>query len=29
MKKLFTVDDFMVAYISAMGYSFGYTIPRQ
>ena len=27
MKKLFTVDDFMVAFISAMGYGFGYTIP--
>ncbi len=27
MKKLFTIDDFMVAFISAMGYGFGYTIP--
>ena len=27
MKKLFTIDDFAVAFISAMGYGFGYTIP--
>ena len=27
MKKIFTIDDFMVAFISAMGYGFGYTIP--
>jgi len=27
MKKLFTIDDFMVAFISALGYGFGYTIP--
>ena len=27
MKKLFTIDDFMVAFVSAMGYGFGYTIP--
>ena len=27
MKKLFTIDDFAVAYISAMGYGFGYTVP--
>ena len=23
MKKLFTLDDFMVAFISALGYGFG------
>ncbi len=28
MKKLFTVDDFMVAFISALGYGFGETIAR-
>ena len=27
LKKLFTIDDFMVAFISALGYGFGYTIP--
>ena len=27
MKKLFKIDDFMVAFISALGYGFGYTIP--
>ena len=27
MKKLFTIDDFAVAFISAMGYGFGYMIP--
>lgn len=27
MRKLFTIDDFMVAFISAMGYGLGYTIP--
>ena len=27
MKKLFTIDDFMVAFISALGYGLGYTIP--
>ena len=26
MKKLFTIDDFMVAFISALGYGFGETI---
>ena len=26
-KKLFTIDDFMVAFISALGYGFGYSIP--
>ena len=26
MKKLFTIDDFMVALIAALGYGFGYTI---
>ena len=28
MKKLFTIDDFMVAFISALGYGFGETITR-
>ncbi len=28
MKKLFTVDDFMVAFVSALGYGFGETIAR-
>ena len=28
MKKLFTVDDFMVAFIAALGYGFGETIAR-
>ena len=28
MKKLFTIDDFAVAFISAMGYGFGYMIPK-
>ena len=28
MKKLFTIDDFMVAAISALGYGFGETIAR-
>ena len=27
MKTLFTIDDFMVAFISALGYGLGYTIP--
>ena len=27
MRKLFTIDDFMVAFIAALGYGFGYTIP--
>ena len=27
MKKLFTIDDFAIAFVSAMGYGFGYTIP--
>ena len=27
MRKLFTIDDFMVAFISALGYGLGYTIP--
>lgn len=26
MKKLFTIDDFVVAFISALGYGFGETI---
>ena len=29
MKKLFTIDDFMVAFISALGYGFGYSIPMR
>ena len=28
MRKLFTIDDFMVAFISALGYGFGETIAR-
>ena len=28
MKKLFTIDDFMVAFISALGYGFGETIAK-
>ena len=28
MKKLFTVDDFMIAFISAMGYGFGAAISK-
>ncbi len=28
MKKLFTVDDFMVALVSALGYGFGETIAK-
>lgn len=28
MKKLFTVDDFMVAFVSALGYGFGETIAK-
>lgn len=28
MKKLFTIDDFMVAFISALGYGFGETIAQ-
>ena len=28
MKKLFTIDDFMVAFIAALGYGFGETIAR-
>ena len=27
MKKLYTIDDFMIAFISALGYGFGYNIP--
>lgn len=26
MKKLFTVDDFMIAFISALGYGFGESV---
>ena len=29
MKKLFTIDDFMVAFIAALGYGFGYSIPMR
>ena len=28
MKKLFTVDDFMIAFVSALGYGLGYEIPK-
>ena len=28
MKKLFTIDDFMIAFVSALGYGFGERIPR-
>lgn len=28
MKKLFTVDDFMIAFVSALGYGFGESIAR-
>ena len=28
MKKLFTIDDFAVAFISALGYGFGETVAR-
>ena len=28
MKKLFTFDDIMVAFISALGYGFGETIAK-
>ena len=28
MKKLFTIDDFMIAFIAALGYGFGETISR-
>lgn len=28
MRKLFTIDDFMVAFISALGYGYGETIAR-
>ena len=28
MKKLFTVDDFAVAFVAALGYGFGETISR-
>lgn len=29
MKKLFTIDDIMVAFIPALGYGFGYIIPKR
>ena len=29
MKKLFTIDDFMVAFIAALGYGLGYSIPMR
>ena len=28
MKQLFTIDDFMVAFISALGYGYGYTLSK-
>ena len=28
MKKLFTIDDFMIALMSSLGYGFGFTIPK-
>lgn len=28
MKKIFTIDDIMVAFVSALGYGFGYTITK-
>lgn len=28
MKKLFTIDDFMVAFIAALGYGFGENIAK-
>ena len=28
MKRLFSIDDFMVAFIAALGYGFGETIAR-
>lgn len=28
MKKLFMVDDFMIAFVSALGYGLGYEIPK-
>ena len=28
MKKLFTIDDFIIAFISALGYGFGETIAQ-
>ena len=28
MKKLFTIDDFMVAFMSAMGYGLGYALAK-
>ena len=29
MKKLFTIDDIMVAFIPALGYGFGYIVPKR
>ena len=29
MKKLFTIDDFMVAFMSAMGYGLGYSLAKK
>ena len=26
MKKLFTIDDFMIALIAALGYGYGYAL---
>ena len=28
MKKLFTIDDFMIAFVSALGYGYGETISK-
>ena len=28
MRKLFTIDDFMIALMSSLGYGFGFTIPK-
>ena len=28
MKKLFTIDDFVIAFVSALGYGIGETVPR-
>ena len=29
MKKIFTVDDLMVAVIAALGYGFGYSLAKR
>ena len=28
MRKLFTIDDIMIAFVAAFGYGFGYTLPK-